>query len=240
MREDEKQLDTKLDKGVTGKPALENVTKETQDGKSELINQQKQNLVDLKSGKPSGITDEFGKPLIVDEIAYTGDLRSLEGSSHLAGDTTRSKTLAGADVNQAHNWTIFSKDAATILADQAKVLAARGWTAEALLPYTNAGLSTESMAVFAEWGLTPASMGTLAEAGITPAALDTLVSAGLSTEVLGGALELAASAPVAAPFVATVLEGGAAEATALAAAGLTATEIEAIIVLEEAVVLLPK
>lgn len=58
----------KISDNTSPKPtASENVSKEAASGKADLADSAKQYISDLKSGMKSGITDQFGKPLIFDD-----------------------------------------------------------------------------------------------------------------------------------------------------------------------------
>lgn len=48
-------------------PRESSLANESNEGRQDLVSQQKQTTADLKSGKPSGITNEFGKPVILED-----------------------------------------------------------------------------------------------------------------------------------------------------------------------------
>jgi hypothetical protein len=54
------------DQGAERTPHSDKVTVEAHAGKPDLVQAQRQDIADLKAGKPSGITGEFGKPVLFD------------------------------------------------------------------------------------------------------------------------------------------------------------------------------
>ncbi len=90
MANDVKEQYEALDTAQTAKPDA--AVREANAGKGDLVDQQKSSLDDLKNGAKSGITDDFGKPLLVDS-APAPDSNSTDAVSsfrNLVSDAAQS------------------------------------------------------------------------------------------------------------------------------------------------------
>lgn len=75
----------------------ESITGDLQTGKHDLVSSQKQHVAELKDGKASGITNEFGKPIIFDEAAFGKQTDSTTEVSQIP--ETQSPVMSTSEVN---------------------------------------------------------------------------------------------------------------------------------------------